>query len=401
MKLKSGCIYWPQIYPGPEPHYPTLTQDLKCDVAIIGGGVSGALVAYHLARESIECVMIDRNQVGHGSTAASTGLLQYEIDTSLIDLAEILGKERAIAAYRASLESLLAFEPLVSDLGDPSGLVPRPSLYLASNDSDVGELRAECEARQSMQIEVDFLDREALRETFNISRPAAIWSRRAFEVDPFRLTLKLIQRAVQMGLQVFTETAVTNLESHSGGMVVGTSTGHRVTAKKIIFTTGYETIQKLPPDLCRLTSTYALTSDPLADFTDWPQRCLIWEAARPYLYMRTTEDNRVIIGGADEEIVDPLKRDKLLKSKAAELRAKGSEMFPDISIEIACAWAGTFAQTKDGLPYIGTLPQFPHSYFALGYGGNGITFSLLAAEILRDLFLGKETEKSALFGFNR
>jgi len=61
-----------------------------------------------------------------------------------------------------------------------------------------------------------------------------------------------------------------------------------------------------------------------------------------------------------------------------------------VSLEVAYAWSGTFGETKDGLPYIGGVhPRFPHTYFALGYSGNGITFSVVAAEIIRDYFLSR------------
>jgi glycine/D-amino acid oxidase-like deaminating enzyme len=60
-----------------------------------------------------------------------------------------------------------------------------------------------------------------------------------------------------------------------------------------------------------------------------------------------------------------------------------------------------FWPVNDGLPYIGTARQFPNAYFALGYGGNGITFSWIAAGILLDLFHGRENESARLFGFDR
>jgi glycine/D-amino acid oxidase-like deaminating enzyme len=80
---------------------------------------------------------------------------------------------------------------------------------------------------------------------------------------------------------------------------------------------------------------------------------------------------------------------------------KFGRLFPDLQLEVAYAWAGTFGETRDGLAYIGFHPRFPHAYFALGYGGNGITFSLIAAEIIRDSFLGRTNRDAHLFRFGR
>jgi glycine/D-amino acid oxidase-like deaminating enzyme len=76
-------------------------------------------------------------------------------------------------------------------------------------------------------------------------------------------------------------------------------------------------------------------------------------------------------------------------------------MFPAITADADWRWGGTFGETEDGLPYIGTVRQFPHGYFALGYGGNGITFSWIAANILLDLFLGRPNPDAELFRFDR
>src|SRR6185436_14672989 len=82
MDLRSGCPFW--LLQGDHfPPYPKLDKDKSCDVAILGGGITGALVAYHLAQSGIDAILLDRRQPGCGSTMASTGLLQYELDTPL------------------------------------------------------------------------------------------------------------------------------------------------------------------------------------------------------------------------------------------------------------------------------------------------------------------------------
>jgi glycine/D-amino acid oxidase-like deaminating enzyme len=67
----------------------------------------------------------------------------------------------------------------------------------------------------------------------------------------------------------------------------------------------------------------------------------------------------------------------------------------------AFEWAGTFAETEDGLPFIGPVPGLHGTYAALGYGGNGITFSVVAADIIRDLCLGRPNADAACFALDR
>ena len=127
-----------------------------------------------------------------------------------------------------------------------------------------------------------------------------------------------------------------------------------------------------------------------------------WFAAvTPYLYLRTTTEGRIIVGGEDENFVNAKRRDALIFQKTRTLVNKFGRLFPDLQLEVAYAWAGTFGETKDGLAYIGVHPRFPHAYFALGYGGNGITFSLIAAQIIRDHFLGRTNRDAHLFRFRR
>lgn len=401
MQLKSGCIFWPQLDSGPLISGRSLTQPVSTEVAIIGSGITGALCAYYFSREKIPTVLVDRRGLAQGSTLASTGLLQYELDVRLMDLAQKIGPEKANRAYRASLEALLAFPLLVKELEDDCGLTPRESLYLAIEDAEVEVFRAEQKAREVIGIEVDFLSRADLHRRFSISRPAALLSHHAFEVDPYRLTLRLLQRSMENGLLAFSQTEVGRYEPHGQGVILHTSAGHPIHSRKVIFATGYETPVFLPEDICRLRTTFALVSEPLANFDGWPGRPLVWESGQPYFYLRSTVDGRAMLGGEDEDSIDPAFTAGLIPDKSAILCAKFKSVFPGISIQPACAWAGIFAETEDGLPCIGSVPEFPHGHFALGYGGNGITFSLLAARQILDHYLGRPTPDADLFRFPR
>jgi glycine/D-amino acid oxidase-like deaminating enzyme len=117
--------------------------------------------------------------------------------------------------------------------------------------------------------------------------------------------------------------------------------------------------------------------------------------------MRTTPDNRVLIGGRDVNFSATKRRDKLIKKKTKQLTKDANTLFPHLNFIPEFGWTGTFGATKDGLPYIGSYDKLPNSYFALGFGGNGITFSLIAARLLCDLLQGKENKDLELFSFDR
>ena len=90
-----------------------------------------------------------------------------------------------------------------------------------------------------------------------------------------------------------------------------------------------------------------------------------------------------------------------MPQKTKSLERSFAKLFPQIEFKTDFKWAGTFASTKDGLPFIGSIRQRPHTYFALGFGGNGITFSAIAADLIKDLLAGKKNKDAAIFHFDR
>ena len=172
------------------------------------------------------------------------------------------------------------------------------------------------------------------------------------------------------------------MEPSNEGVVLHLGSGSRINGQRVVFATGYKSQQYLKQNVGVLKSTFALISEPCDSFEGWPDCSLIWESARPYFYLRTTSDNRAIVGGEDVPFATAHKSDQLIARKTKKLQRRFADIFPRLDIEVAYTWAGTFGETKDGLAYIGQTQEFPRAYFALGYGGNGITFSVIAAKII-------------------
>ena len=90
-----------------------------------------------------------------------------------------------------------------------------------------------------------------------------------------------------------------------------------------------------------------------------------------------------------------------MHNKKSALTADFKKLWPGAALKTEFSWCGVFGSTKDGLPFIGEYPGLPNSYFALGFGGNGIVFSLIAAEILKDIITGKKNNDADIFSFDR
>jgi len=377
-----------------------LPSNCRCEVVVIGAGIIGALIANALTAAGLFVIVIDRRYPGHGSTSASTALLQYEIDTHLTDLIDKLGLERAVDAYQACVEGVRSVERLAGELEDV-GFRRRPSLYYASRSRDVKVLRKEGAARRRALLPCEVLEEKDVSKLVDFGAPLALWSEIGGEVDPWRLTYALLARCATRDFALYGRTEALDIMTTKTGVEVGTNRG-RIHAQHIIVAAGYESERFLPKRVAKLHSSYALITEPVKAFEGWSQRCLIWESARPYLYARTTSDNRVLVGGEDIPFRDSSHRDARVPAKASTLIDKVRRLFPRIEMEPAYAWAGTFGETKDGLAYIGAHPGGDaRVHYALGYGGNGITFGAIAAEVLTAAVLNKPHRYRDTFAFDR
>lgn len=400
MNLKSGYPF-SIIKNGIPNNYPKLEADITTDIVILGAGITGALVRYHLVKEGIKCITIDARTIGFGSTSASTSLLQYEIDVPLYKLSEMIGKEKAERAYKLCDKAIDDLEGIAKEL-KVEEFEYKNSLYYAKYKKDADWLKQEYEARKEADFKVNYLTQKEVQNQYGIESYGAILSHHGAQTNAYVMAHELLKyKSDKKEFAVYDRSPIKDITHKKDGVVLKTENGYTIKAKKLVYATGYEVVEFIDKPIVDLFSTYAVVSEQYNERNFWQDEVLIWNTADPYLYIRTTIDNRVLIGGRDDEFSNPKKRDKLLKRKTKQLTNDVNKLFPKLNFIPEFSWAGTFGSTKDGLPYIGSYKEKPNSYFALGFGGNGITFSVIAAQIIRDLIKGKENKDAELFSFNR
>ncbi|WP_332650454.1 NAD(P)/FAD-dependent oxidoreductase [Lysinibacillus sp. 54212] len=383
MDKQSGTYYWPTTFPE-APSYKPLNADIQCDVLIIGGGSSAAQCAYYLAQTNLHVVVIEKSTVGSGSTATNTALLQYSGEKMFINLVNTFGKayiEKHLALLKDSIDEI---ERASQTVPIDCEFTRRDTLYSASLPEDIERLKKEYDFLVKNNCDVSFWTKEDIEAHYPFSRDAAIYSSNDAEINPFKFTHALLDYAFKNGVRIYEQTEMNGhyYDEKIKKTIISTKNKHTIEARYVIFAAGYEGIDVKKEKQVSFVSTYTVTTNTIDDFSSWYNRTLLWETARPYLYLRTTMDNRIIIGGLDENTTSPQDRDSKLIHKKNKLIEEFNAMFPTIQVKPEYFLASFYGGTADGLPIIGVYEQYPQSYFLFAFGDNGTVYSQLLARLI-------------------
>jgi glycine/D-amino acid oxidase-like deaminating enzyme len=378
-ELRSGSPPW-HIDRSAFPRV-ALSSEMRCDVVVVGSGITGSLAAEALTGAGYSVIIVDKFMPGRGSTAASTAMLQWEIDTSLCELGEIYSPDKAASIYRRSQAAVQDLGAMVSALGIACAYTPRSTLFLGAGERGYRELSGEHALRVRAGLPGALLDRTALYDAFGMNRPAALLSPGSAEADPLQMSLGLLRIALDRGATLL-EDEVTSYDWSGAAVHLSLEGGGSIEAKNAVLATGYVMPPFVTSELHRTVSSWcvATRAQPLDSL--WRDRVLMWEASDPYLYARTTADGRILVGGEDQETTNVDERESLMGAKGKTLITKMRDLWPRADYAIETMWGAEFGETGDGLPLIGRVPGAPRFFAAYGYGGNGITFSYMASRML-------------------
>jgi glycine/D-amino acid oxidase-like deaminating enzyme len=367
--------------------------------------MTGALVAHAFAAAGISTVLLEGGFVSRGSTAGSSALLLQEPDLELTGLVRRYGLRASKRIWQMSQESVHDLVALLTRLRIACDLQMRHAIYYATDAEAAGRLRQEWTLRNRTGFDATWLDPAALGRLTGVSGQGAIRTQGSAQFDPYRACLGILRAASVAGAQVFERSRVQRIVVNDDHVRVHTRHGV-VTADRVVIATGYATPEFRPlAGRFRMYRTYVLATEPLSA----AQRSrlglsdiLLWDAERPYHYARWTPDHRLLLGGGDRLVRPRQRRGSMFAAARRELRAHFETQLPALKgMETPFAWEGLFAMTPDSLPYIGPHRRYPRHWFALGYGGNGMTFGFLAARLLLERWQDRASGDHALFEFGR
>ncbi len=389
--LRSGQTVWEPGKSAPRDPLPD-----SADIAIVGGGIVAAILAERFASLGRSVAVLDRREPAHGSTAASTAQVMCAMDTPLGELAAKKGEDQAARIWQRVQAAVASFGARIDALSIACEKQDVPTLCLDGDVLDAAGLEAEGALRRKHGLPYDFLTAAETAERFGIDPRAGLVSDTDFEVDPAALALGLFAAARGHGATVTYPVDVIALQPNGEGTRLVLADGRMLDAADVILATGYERPLLFLPPAFSLLSTFVIATAPGAALPN-ERAAMIWEAADPYLYVRADRDGRIIAGGEDIEADAASRRDALMEAKSGAILAQLHRLFQREDIEIERCWSAAFGSSPDSLPAIGAAANMPRTWMAYGYGGNGIAFAALAAEILEGLVTGAGDSDAAAF----
>lgn len=254
--------------------------------------------------------------------------------------------------------------------------------------------------RKEAGLPVEFIDKNNNPFSFDV-KGGVLSKGGGAKFDPYIFTHDLLRVSCKKGLRVYENTEAIEVKYDEQGVTVETIYGHKVRGKIVVVATGYNTEFFTDRAFGTKTTTFNIATKPIDNIKDIYKNVVIRDNKDPYNYLRTTSDNRLIIGGEDINFEPDIHNEELCCKSYNKLEQRLKSLFPDLNIEIEYRYCGAFASTQDNLGFIGKDPNNKKLWYCLGYGANGILFAILGGMMLSKLYLGEKDENMNLFRVDR
>lgn len=353
------------------PRFPEAQGDMQTDVLIIGGGLCGILCAYFLEWAGVDYILAEAGRIGQGITGNTTAKVTAQHGLLYSRLMREAGREKAQLYLAANQEALERYTQLCQNIDCD---FERKAAYTYSL-TDRQALEDEARAVRTLGGEAEYVEKLPLP----FETAGAVKMRCQAQFHPLKFLA-----GVSKGLRIFENTRITELGPKTA--VYGNG---EITAKKMIVTTHFPFLNKHGGYFAKLyqyrSYVLALENAPKLDG-------MFVGAEQNGLSFRGSQDLLLVGGGGH--------RTGKQGGNWEALRRFAQRYYPDARER--CAWATQDCMSLDGIPYIGQYSgATPDLYVAAGFNKWGMTTSMAAALLLRDMVMERENEYEPLFSPQR
>lgn len=405
MRTRYGTSPWLHEFPASRrPSFPKFRADRAAKVVVVGGGLTGAAIAYACAAAGLDPIVVEAERIGHGSSGRGAGLLSIEPGPMFVDVARAHGLRAARRVFEAWRRGALDGAALLRRLNIKCDLEPAGTL-VAATGGDEKRLRREHESRREAGLDLAWLNAKQLQGAMRLAAPGAMRTREGFALDPYRACVGLTAAAVKRGAEVFESSRVKKVRftrKHADVLLDGGAI--RTTA--VVVATGSATAEwRSLKRHFTAREMYAVMTEPLPAAMRkqlGDRQTTLRDTTSPPHRVRWARGERLVIAGADQRETPARTREAVLVQRTGQLMYEFLTMYPAISgLQPEYGWQASYGETADGLMYIGAHRNFPHHLFALGGGRESATGAFVAARIIARAIQGEQGKEDEVFGWTR
>jgi glycine/D-amino acid oxidase-like deaminating enzyme/nitrite reductase/ring-hydroxylating ferredoxin subunit len=364
--------------------YPALEANLKVDVVVVGGGITGITTAYLLVKAGKKVALLERGRLGEGATGWTTAFVTYVIDTPLTTLSKRFGLQRAALVWQSGRQAIDELERIITEEKIDCDFMRCPAYIYATDEAGLQKIHEESELARRLGFSVH-LGEEPLG--FTTRGHLRIDAQAKF--NPLKFITALAAKSQALGLHIFENSPVTDC-SHGPTCLVKTAQAE-IRANDMVLAT-YMPLGDPDALSVRITASQTYILETKIKSGVLPE-AIFWDTQTPYHYFRLdpfSGYDRLILGGEDHKTGH-----RAATPPDSRLNAYLANLLPAEKPEIVQGWSGEILETIDGLPYIGQAGQ--HRYVATGFSGNGMTFGVVSAALISDAILGKPNPFATLY----
>ncbi len=370
----------------------------SADVAIIGGGIVGASIAYQLTSAGCrDVVILEReSHQGKGSTGKSMGGVRAQFSTP--------------SSIRMSLYSIPFFRDFEERLGHPSGYRSQGYLLMATNDRQMGYLRTNVEIQKSAGVEnvqlvtADDIGRMVPQVRTDDLAGGSFCPTDGF-VDPYSVMTGFTLRAEDQGARVYRDAEVIGIDRDANGICAVRTAAGRIATRTVVNATGAWSAQvakmaglDLPVEPLR---RMLVPTEPFDKISHGAP--MVIDLGTGFHFR--PEGLGLLMAWCDPEEKPSFNTtfDRTFVEKVLTLGVSRVPVLEEVAVNPSRAWAGLYEMTPDHHPILGAAPGIPGFWVASGFSGHGVMHSPATGKIMADLILRGTTDliDARLLDYNR
>ncbi|WP_339673449.1 FAD-binding oxidoreductase [Dasania marina] len=370
----------------PHPSYPSLSDDMRCDVCIIGGGYSGLSTALHLAKKGLQVVLLEAERVGWGASGRNGGHVGTGQRKGQQELETMLGKDTAKTLWQYGLEAVQTVEGLINEYSIACDL-KKGNAHVTSKAKEADHYKKDVEYMRSeyQYDQIRYLDKDELVDLFGTNKfQAGEMDDGARHLHPLNFALGLAQAAQQEGVKIYEYSRVNNYSKGSPSRI-STEQAAVTADHMVIACNGY--LEKLEPKVAGKImpiNNFMLATEPLPEALARKinrDDVSVSDSLFVINYWKLSGDNRLLWGGG-ENYTSRFPSD--IKNFVRKYMLRN---YPELSdLRIDYGWGGTLAVTLNRMPHFQRLEN--NCYVIQGYSGHGVPTAIFAGKVLAEAIAG-------------